>query len=101
MVFGADYKTELKNAFRISKQIRYNNQLYFNGWMTNIPINMIEFNSFESFTNDFGIFVSKKHSNLLVDLVSENFRDHNRGRVKAKKVTDIEGYEIIEFELVD
>jgi len=97
VIFGADYDMELSNAFTVSSSNSFSSQLYFNGWMTSAPVHNSSFNSFEDFNKDFAVFVSKKNSNKLIQLVKNNFRDHNNCEAEVKKVLETDEYEILEF----
>lgn len=72
-------------------------QLYFTGWMAQVPFNKNNFDSFEYFLEGNGLYITKLAYQSVVDLVVESLKENYNTIVKPKIVLENDLDCIVEF----
>ncbi len=96
IISGGSLKISKSDPFKISAQTP-SNTYYFSGWLTKIPFNKDEFDSFENLINGHGILISKSNYDMLCDLIMRSIA-HNYGiRVKPTILLEEPNSAIVKF----
>ncbi len=98
--YGTSLKIEYVNPFNISEDF-YSQQMYFGGWLSQVPFNKGNFDSFEFFINGNGMYITKLAYKSVVDIVVKNIYEDYKLKVKPQVVLESEKDCIVEFIPVD
>lgn len=94
--YGTSLMLEYGNPFHISKDY-FSGQVYFTGWLTHIPFNKGNFDSFEFFTEGNALYITKLAYKSVVDILVESIRVNYKEKVHPVIILESETDYIVEF----
>jgi hypothetical protein len=94
--FASSFNIEYYAPFEVSKLFN-KNQIYFAGWLTNIPLNKNKFDSYLDLIKGKAIFCSKNDTNQLFSLINKSIILNYGLSVKIKIELASKDYEIVKF----
>lgn len=94
--FGTSYNIQHSNPFSFSSSFPSGN-MFFGGWLTNIPFNKNRFDSFAYFINHYAILVDDRYCKKASLLVASSVFNETKISVKPKLVLSKYGLSILEF----
>jgi len=94
--FGTSYKLEYNSPFLISEEY-YEQQIYYAGWASHIPLNIDKYDSFNYFMDGNGLLVSKNIFELATGLIVSSISSNSDVDVEPKVVGESKYYLVVEF----
>ncbi len=94
--YGTSLMLEYGNPFYMS-EMYYSKQMFFTGWLTQVPLNKGYIDSFKFFVDGNGLYITKLAYKSVVDLVAESIKNNYGVNVHPEIVLESEKDYIIEF----
>lgn len=94
--YGTSLMMEYVNPFKIS-ELSHQQQIYIRGWLTHVPFNKKDLNSYDFFINGNGLYITKVAYQSVVDIVVDNMKEHYGLSMKPNIVLESDYDCIVEF----